>query len=105
MTNACTHISVNSYVTIINLTLISNFISILQTLLGSSDLVKSQLKRSKIVRITRLINLTQSLRARTLTFIYTSRNNKHHIPILYKVNENLHYYRYMYEGPKNLNIS
>ena len=34
----CANISVNSYVTIIYLPLISDFISIMQTLLGSSDL-------------------------------------------------------------------
>ena len=34
----CAYISVSSYVTIVYLPLISNFISILQTLLGSSDL-------------------------------------------------------------------
>ena len=34
----CAPISVNSYVTIIYLPLISHFISIMQTLLGSSDL-------------------------------------------------------------------
>ena len=63
--------------------LISDFISIMQTLLGSSDLqrvVKSQLKRSKLFCISRLLNLTESLRVCTITFI-TQLGKNRHIPL------------------------
>ena len=66
----CAHISANSCVTIIYLPLISDFISIMQIPLHSSDLQRWLNHNSKchIFCLSRLLNLTASLRTCTLTF-------------------------------------
>ena len=61
--------TVNSYVTITYLSLISDLISIMQTLLGSSDLLRWWNHNSKGPNFsTSAVYLTESLRARILTF-------------------------------------
>ena len=70
------------YVTIIYLPLISDFSYSIQILFGSSD--EWQLKRSQILYVSRLLNLTESLRACTLTF-FTQLGEIHIISLSYFV--------------------